>query len=59
MNEEIRLKNFNGELHCEIGPAIFGAWDLSWFINGERHREDGPALICSFISFYISGKKIE
>jgi hypothetical protein len=54
-----RLRNREGQLHCEDGPAVFNA-DHSheeYWIEGKRHRVSGPAVkLTSGISeYYING----
>ena len=41
----IEIKNNDGELHCEDGPALYSSDLQAWFINNKRHREDGPAVV--------------
>jgi hypothetical protein len=37
--------NSEGELHCELGPAIeYADGSRLWFLNGQLHRLDGPAV---------------
>lgn len=37
---------FNGQLHCETGPAIEDpALGQVWYKNGKRHRDNGPAVV--------------
>ena len=36
---------FNGNIHCENGPAIISQNKKSWYKHGILHRNDGPAVI--------------
>lgn len=41
------IRNINGELHCDNGPAVFDIKKeyVKYYKNGKLHREDGPAVI--------------
>jgi len=42
---EREIKNLDGKLHCEDGPAVFHSdGTVEYYIHGQRHREDGPAI---------------
>ena len=61
MKKAYMIKNLQGQLHCETGPAYESESCKEWHINGKLHREDGSATIYKnnkIIDFCINGKYI-
>ena len=59
VDDEVKVYNTNGKLHCEHGPAIiYSDGTREWYIDGKLHREDGPAIINSkYKEWYINGER--